>query len=380
MTEHQALICLNLLPGVGPIKVTRLVETFGSASEIFKTKIKHLQQVSGIGGKLAAALAIAPQRYDFAAEEELAARAGVEIVSRACSEYPDLLKHISDPPIVLYVRGDKKILNEGHRGIAMVGSRRPTEYGVHMAQLLGASAVVAGWLTVSGLAVGIDTESHKATLAAGGQTIAVLGSGLGHLYPQENLELARQIAQNGAVISEFPMTFPPDKRSFPMRNRIISGLTSGTIVIEAGLNSGTLITANQANDQGRQVFAVPGRADRPHSQGCHSLIRDGAKLIENFSDVLDEFNGMSLFDFSSTKKDSSIPNKEKKKESISQPVLTLNETEQRIVELLSQGESTVDYLVEYLELPVSKLFASLIEMETKRLVKPLPGRRYALRN
>jgi len=146
------------------------------------------------------------------------------------------------------------------------------------------------------------------------------------------------------------------------------------------LNSGTLITANQANDQGRQVFAVPGRADRPHFQGCHSLIRDGAKLIENFSDVLDEFNQMTLFDFQPTKMRESVEEIEKKKESKSQPVLTLNEIEQRIVKFLSQGESTVDHLVEYLELPVGKLFATLIEMETKRLVKPLPGRRYALRS
>ncbi|MCM8536844.1 MAG: DNA-processing protein DprA [Lentisphaeraceae bacterium] len=380
MNERQALICLNLLSGVGPIKVTRLIESFGSALEIFNQNLRSLCAVDGIGPKLASGILSAPQKCDYLQEESLAKNSGVEIITRFCPEYPDLLKYIPDPPIVLYVRGNSKILNEGHRAIAMVGSRRPTEYGIHMAELLSVSAASAGWMTVSGLAVGVDSAAHRSTLDAGGETVAVLGSGLGRLYPQENLSLARDITVKGAVISEFPMTYPPDKRSFPMRNRIISGLTSGTVVIEAGLNSGTLITANQAADQGRQVFAVPGRADRPQSRGCHSLIRDGAKLIENFSDVLDEFNNMSLFDFSQKEQESVTQQDDKKDERLVRPALTLNETEQRIVEFLSQGESTVDELVVYLELPVGKIFATLIEMETKRLVRPLPGRRYALRN
>ncbi|MCH2208694.1 MAG: DNA-protecting protein DprA, partial [Lentisphaerales bacterium] len=208
---------------------------------------------------------------------------------------------------------------------------------------------------------------------------AVLGSGLGRLYPQENLHLARNIIEKGAVISEFPMTFPPDKRSFPMRNRIISGLTYGTVIVEAGLKSGTLITANQALDQGRQVFAVPGRADQPQSRGCHSLLKQGAKLVENFSDVLEEFNSETLFDFQNQNSIGEEDLNQKNKESVLKPVLTLNETEQRIVKFLSQGESTVDAIVEALKLPIGSLFATLIEMETKRLVRPLPGRRYALR-
>ena len=165
-----------------------------------------------------------------------------------------------------------------------------------------------------------------------------------------------------------------------MRNRIISGLSSGTVVVEAGLNSGTLITANQALDQGKQVFAVPGRADQPHSNGCHSLIKQGAVLVENFSDVLDDFNSASLFDIPIKNKASSQPELLKNQESLGLPVLTLNETEQRIVKFLSQGDATVDSMVDDLKLPIGSLFATLIEMETKRLVRPLPGRRYALRD
>ena len=336
-------------------------------------------RVEGIGPKLAAEILAAPKKIDYLGEEKLAADAGVSIITRNCPDYPNLLKHIPDPPLVLYVRGQTGVLKEGETGISIVGSRRPTDYGIKMAESLSVSAVTSDWTTVSGLALGIDTAVHRATVEYGGKTIAVLGSGLGRLYPQENLHLARNIIEKGAVISEFPMTFPPDKRSFPMRNRIISGLTYGTVIVEAGLKSGTLITANQALDQGRQVFAVPGRADQPQSRGCHSLLKQGAKLVENFSDVLEEFNSETLFDFQNQNSIGEEDLNQKNKESVLKPVLTLNETEQRIVKFLSQGESTVDAIVEALKLPIGSLFATLIEMETKRLVRPLPGRRYALR-
>ena len=376
MDDKRAFICLNLVPGVGPVKVNRLIEIFGSAGEIFKQSAKELKGVEGIGPKLAEEICRGPSQHNPDEELRMAERAGVSILSRACSDYPEFLREIADPPLVLYVRGSISSLNNPCQSIAMVGSRRPSHYGIKMAESLSVSAVTAGWTTISGLAIGIDTATHRATVEAGGTTVAVLGSGLGRLYPQENLELARRICEKGAVISEFPMTFPPDRRSFPMRNRIISGMSCGTIVVEAGLNSGTLITANQANDQGRNVFAVPGRANEPGSRGCHSLIRDGAKLIENFSDVLEEYNNLTLFDAA---KFNIIDATEGKKEvPRTLPALTLSETEQKIVEFLSLGEATVDNMVEELEIAVGKAFATLIEMETKKLVKPLPGRRYTL--
>lgn len=376
MDDKKAFICLNLIPGVGPIKVSRLIEAFGSASEIFKVSAKHLQKVAGIGAKLAADLAAGPTRYNPDEELQMAAKAGVCILSRSCAAYPSYLKEIADPPLVLYVRGNIAVLNEPRKSIAIVGTRRPTQYGIKMASQLAISAVTAGWTIVSGLATGIDTVSHQATVNAGGTTIAVLGSGLARLYPQENLKLAWNICEKGAVVSEFPLTFPPDRRSFPMRNRIISGMTCGTIVVEAGIKSGTLITANQAADQGRNVFAVPGRANEPGSRGCHSLIRDGAKLIENFTDVLEEYNNLSLFDAS--KFDIINATADKKEADQSQLALTLTENERKIVSFLSRGEATVDSMFEELELAVGTVFATLIEMETKNLVKPLPGRRYAL--
>ena len=376
MDNKRAFICLNLVPGIGPIKVNRLIDIFGSAASIFQRSIKELSGVEGIGPKLAREIFEGPGKHNPQVELDMAGKAGVSIISRACPEYPEFLKEIADPPLVLYVRGQVSALNNPYKSIAMVGSRRPSHYGIKMAESLSVSAVTAGWTTISGLAIGIDTAAHRATVEAGGTTIAVLGSGLGRLYPQENLELARRICEKGAVISEFPMTFPPDRRSFPMRNRIISGMSCGTIVVEAGLKSGTLITANQANDQGRNVFAVPGRANEPGSRGCHSLIRDGAKLIENFADVLEEYNNLTLFD--AAKFNIIDDAKGKKEVPRTLPALTLSETEHKIVEFLSRGEASVDNLVEELEIAVGKAFATLIEMETKKLVKPLPGRRYIL--
>ena len=271
MDDKRAFICLNLVPGVGPVKVNRLIDCFGSAAEIFNQGFKNLRGVEGIGPKLAELIVAGPDRYNPEEEITLADQAGVQIITRNCKEYPELLRHIADPPLVLYVKGNLDTLNEGNNSIALVGSRRPSHYGLSMAKSISVSAVSAGWVVVSGLAIGIDTAAHRAVVEADGKTIAVLGSGLGRLYPQDNLELARKITQKGAVISEFPMNYPPDKRSFPMRNRIISGICSGTVVVEAGLKSGTLITADQAADQGRTVFAVPGRADQPHSRGCHKL-------------------------------------------------------------------------------------------------------------
>ena len=376
MDEKRAYICLNLIPGIGPVKVNRLQKIFGSASKILKLPASELSKVEGIGPKLAVSLSEGASNYNPDEELQIAERAGVKILTRNCPEYPAMLKEIPDPPLVLYIRGNIEALQNPWQTIAMVGSRRPTNYGVSMAKSLSVSAVTAGWTVISGLALGIDTTAHKATIDGGGCTIAVLGSGLGRLYPQENLELAKKICEKGAVISEFPMTYPPDRRSFPMRNRIISGLSCGTVVVEAGLKSGTLITANMAAEQGRNVFAVPGRADLPGSRGCHSLIRDGAKLVENFADVLEEYNNMSLFDAAEFNKINTAEEKNRAQHTLKE--LNLNKTEHRIVKLLNQGDATVDSLVEELDLPVGRVFATLIEMETKRLVKPLPGRRYCL--
>ncbi|NQZ58179.1 MAG: DNA-protecting protein DprA [Lentisphaeraceae bacterium] len=372
MNEHSAYICLNLISGIGPLRVKRLIECFSSAAAIFEQKYKDLRSVEGIGEKLARQVLKGPELYNPEEEMGLAQQAGVQIISQVCPQYPQLLLNIVDPPLVLYVRGQVGVLQHGNNTLAMVGSRRPTNYGVHMARSLTESAVAAQWITISGLAIGIATVVHHATVEAHSATIAVLGGGWGRLYPQENLELARRICEKGAVISEFPMGYPPDRRSFPMRNRIISGMSCGTLVVEAGLKSGTLITAGQALEQGRAVFAIPGPVDRPHSRGCHSLIRDGAVLVENFGDIINEFNNTSLFDLPL------ISEIDKKSDSVSRRSLQLSKSEEKILEFLSQGDASVDTIVEELEMAIGMTFATLIEMETKRLVKPLPGKRYTL--
>ena len=377
MNDLESHICLNLIPGIGPIKVNYLTEIFGSAGAIFKQSAKSLRSVEGIGPKLAELLVSGPRNYNPEAELRLVEQAGVRLISRSCPEYPELLKHIPDPPLVLYVKGDVSALDKPNNSIALVGSRRPSYYGLEMAASLSVSASAANWSTVSGLALGIDTAVHKATVDAAGTTIAVLGSGLGHLYPQENISLAREICDKGAVISEFPMTYPPDKRSFPMRNRIISGMSRGTLVVEAGLKSGTMITSGQALEQGRTVFAVPGRANQPHSRGCHSLIRDGAILIESFADVLEEYHNILLVDLPESRQNSGLSEKKENLPALLE--LTLSETEQKILEFLSEGDAAIDTIVEKLQLTVGKVLTTLLQMETKRLVKPLPGRRYALR-
>jgi len=372
LNSLEANICLNLISGIGPVRVRELTAIFGSPECILSQPKRELKRVPGISEKLAANISNWQHTVDLRAEIELAAKAGVEIISRDCSSYPAWLREIPDPPLVLYLRGSIDSLQEPECKLAVVGSRRATRYGIEMAKRFCTAAAAAKWITVSGLALGIDTAAHRSTIDAGGRTVAVIGSGLCRLYPQENLQLAREISENGAVISEFPMNFPPDRRTFPMRNRIISGLSCATLVVEAGLKSGSLITANQAADQGRQVFAVPGRADASHSRGCHSLIRSGAVLAENFSDILEEFNNADLFSAAAANLPSVSDSKKPKRS------LQLSEMEQKIVSYLEGGEASVDSIVTELDLPVGKTFATLIKMETRKLVEALPGRLYRL--
>ncbi|HOG51187.1 MAG TPA: DNA-processing protein DprA, partial [Lentisphaeria bacterium] len=309
---------------------------------------------------------------DPTAEINLASQAGVSIVIEDDDAYPPLLREIHDPPICLYVTGNLDVLKNSAGAIAIVGTRHTSFYGIRMAEMLAASAAQAGWPVVSGLARGIDTAAHEATLRAGGQTIAVIGSGLAYLYPKENTGLAIRIAeQNGAVISEFPMLYRPDRRSFPMRNRIISGITRGTIVVEAGIQSGSLITAAQAIDQNRNVYAVPGLADTPHARGCHALIKDGAKLIENFQDVIDDFNLLPL-EQTTTSETAAAGNTKPPA-----PEIHLQGLELKIWRLVQNGEAYIDDIIAMADEETSSVLAAILTLELKRLVKQLPGKRIA---
>jgi DNA processing protein len=371
----DAYVVLNLVPGIGPLRVAQLLSLYDSPEAILAATAAELARVPGIGGKLAAVLADWRRICDPAAERELAERAGVSIVTRASPDYPELLAQIHDPPLCLYVRGAVEALRRCAHGVAMVGSRHTTPYGMQMAEHLALGAVYAGWPVVSGLARGIDTVVHEAVLKANGCTVAVLGSGLGVIYPQENVPLARRIAEHGgALVSEFPMLFHPDKRTFPMRNRIISGLTLGTVVVEAGGTSGSLITASQAADQGRQVFAVPGRVDSPQSRGCHALIKDGAKLVETFQDIAEEFAclpGMPPPTLPSAQPASTPPTQSPA------VVLELSALEETLLAFLGTSEASIDELVRAADAPAAEVLGALLRLEMRHRVRQLPGRRVA---
>ena len=375
MDSRTAYLILNLLPGIGPTRVRQLVHLLGTPEAVLAAPVEVLAGVPGIGGKLAGILADWHRHCDPEAEAALVQRAGVELVTPVDPAYPALLSRIHDPPLCLYVRGPVEVLARLRHGLAIVGSRRTTRYGVTMAETLATAAAYAGWPVISGLARGIDTVAHEAALAAGGCTAAVIGSGLGYVYPQENIGLARRIvAAGGVILSEFPMMFRPDRRTFPMRNRVISGLCRGTLVVEAGTRSGSLITAAQALEQNRLVFAVPGRVDSPQSRGCHALIKDGAKLVERFQDIAEEFATLpglqSLPAGLIPPADSGCREEESADELLQLPGL-----ERKLLSFIDNTDVAIDDLAQAVGEPVHAVLSALLMLEMRHLVRQLPGRR-----
>lgn len=371
MTDREALIILNMISGIGSARLETLLAYFKSPSAIFDASMSELKRLSGIGAALTEKIAGWKSEINFEKEMGLVEKGGVDIITKLDPEYPELLKEIYDPPICLYVRG--KIPDLAFQSIAIVGSRRMSSYGRRMAKHFAESAVYAGWTVISGLAYGVDAAAHQACLDAGGKTVAVLGSGLARIHPQDHIPMAREIVENGAVISEFPMEFPANRQSFPRRNRIVSGLSRAVLVVEAGLNSGALITANIALEQNRNLYAVPGHADQPQSKGCHQLIKkDGAKLTETFDDIIEDFEYLPGFNFGAG---SAPPTEEE-----TQSAVSLSEEERKILTVLEEnGDSSVDKLMADTALPVAKLLSLLMQMEMKKLIIQLPGRLYSLR-
>ena len=375
MTDREAYIILNIISGIGPARVKSLCGHFGSVSSILQASSGELKSVQGIGNTLAEAISCWKNDSEHESEMKLAEKAGVEIITLADDEYPSVLKEVHDAPLCLYVRGQMPSDNDFMLGV--VGSRRITNYGRSMSEHLSRAAAYAGWTVVSGLAYGTDAVAHKAVVDAGGRTIAVLGGGLARIFPQDHVPLAKSIIESGgAVISEFPMEFAPNRRSFPMRNRIISGLSKGVLVIEAGTVSGALITAKFALDQGRLVFAVPGQADNPQARGCNALIKQGAKLTESFDDIMEEFEFFPEFSRPANHKvvdDHDVANERE------EPGLKLTEDEGRIIGLLKNGDASADSLVAETGMGAGKLLSLLMKMEMKKLISQLPGKRFSLR-
>jgi len=340
-----------------------LLEHFGGDATKILTASKHqLLHVRGIGEETADSIVGWEKAVDLAAEMKRIADSGCEIVIQSDAHYPELLREIYDPPTVLYVKG--KLMPKDKNGVAMVGSRMTTHYGIEVARKLGYQLAYTGVTVVSGGARGIDTAAHQGALSAKGRTICVLGTGISIVFPPENAELFERIALNGAVVSQFPYNRKADKQSFAIRNRIVAGMTLGTVVVEANLTSGALITANFATEYGRQVFAVPGRIDSPRSKGCHELIKKGAKLCEGVEDILSEFEYL----FPASNRPPS-PN-----ETGVLPALDLSENEQKVISVLDREELTIDEVIRKCGLPSSAVSVALFSLEMKRLAKQLPGK------
>jgi DNA processing protein len=362
MESREALVALNLIENVGPVRVRQLMDHFGDAPAILSASRDQLLRVKGIGEETAQTIADWEKAVDLGAELRRINEFGCRIITQADPEYPPLLRQIYDPPVVLYVKGE--LLTKDKNSVAMVGSRMTTHYGVEVARKLAYQLAYLGVTVVSGGARGIDSAAHQGALSARGRTIAVLGTGINLVFPAENAQLYERIIANGALVTQFPFNRPGDKQSFPIRNRIVAGMTLGTVVVEANLTSGALITANFANEYGRQVFAVPGRIDSPRSKGCHDLIKKGAKLCEGAEDILSEFEYL----FPSSNKPPSAA------ETGVLPALELSENEQKVFDALTDEETGIDDVIRKSGLPSSAVSVALLSLEMKRVIRQLPGK------
>ncbi len=362
MDSREALVALNLIEGVGSIRVRQLLEHFGEAPKILSASRSELLRVRGIGDDTAEAIAKWESNVDLAAELRRIQEFGCHVLTQADDSYPESLRQIYDPPVVLYVRG--ALTAKDKNAVAMVGSRTTTHYGLEVARKLAYQLAYVGVTVVSGGARGIDSAAHQGALSAKGRTVCVLGTGISIVFPPENKDLFDRIAENGAVITQFPFNRNGDRQTFAIRNRIVAGMSLGTVVVEANLTSGALITANFATEYGRQVFAVPGRIDSPRSKGCHDLIKKGAKLCEGAEDILSEFEYL----FPSSNRPPSPG------ETGVLPALELSANEQKVYDALTVEESTVDEVIRRSGLPASAVSVALLGLEMKRVVKQLPGK------
>ena len=395
--DTKSLIHLNLIPGIGNHTIRRLLAAFGSAEKSVAATSEELAQIDGLTPDVRQQLIDGRSRAPLAQELELIDQHQCHIVTINDDTYPSLLKQIDDPPVLLYIIGEFPLQNAP--SIAIVGSRSPTEYGKTTSQQLSYQLAERGITVVSGFARGIDTCVHRGALEAGGRTIAVFGCGLSIIYPETNRALTTEIIESGALVSEFPMTMPPRGNNFPRRNRVISGLTLGTLVVEASERSGSLITARHAAEQGREVFAVPGQIFSGMSRGTHSLINQGATLINSVDDLLDALPqdytkvlaGESL---EPARQPTSRPNRdltrsdkaappqstEKRSSPTSQPKAEvapdLTSDEQVVLSAMKDDSIHIDEIMRVTQLPIGKVSSLLVILELKGIVHQLPGKQF----
>jgi DNA processing protein len=360
MTATEACIALNMLPTVGPVRLRKLLEVFETPERVLAAKRTELRKVEGIGSEVADQISNWESIVDLAAELKRVRDFGATVITQNSPSYPKSLREIHAPPIVLYVWGELK--DRDQHAIGIIGARRTTHYGTESAKKLAYQIAYAGLTVISGLARGIDTSAHQGALAAKGRTIAVIGAGLSKLYPPENRALAEKICNgNGAIVSEFSMEIEPDRQTFPMRNRIISGWSHGVLVVEAGLNSGALITASQALEQGRSVYAVPGHINAPSAMGSNRLIQQGAKLVMSASDILDDLQVL-------------LPETRPSPEAAVRPLPELSSDERRVYDAIDSSETPIDQIAAKCDLPSATVSSTLLRLELKHLVKQLPGK------
>lgn len=356
MNDLYYLLKVLSVPGVGNQRVRKLVQKFGTAKSVLDSDIPELCRVDFIDEKTARN--IKTEANAQFAEKQLAdaEKSGIRLISIWDSGYPEILKKIHDPPVLLFIKGNGHFMED--RSIAMVGMRSPSSYGRRMAGMIAGELANRGIHVVSGMARGIDTCAHRGALNAGGSTTAILGCGVNVIYPPENIKLYQEIQQQGMIVSEFPIDEQPLAGHFPRRNRIISGLSLGTVVIEAGEKSGALITAYMALEQGREVFALPGQVGQKNSQGPHRLIKEGAKLIEGIEDIIEE---LSIF---------TIEKDQTRQEQI---LDSLSAGEKHIWQMLSAEPKHIDLITEECNLSTSEALAHLLSMELKNCVSQMSG-------
>ncbi len=355
-TELLALLQLWHTPGIGSGRLRKLLSRFQTAENVLRVSVRELTQVDGIDQVLAGNIKH-NRETDFGEQQlSLVAKHQSHLIHYWDADYPALLKTISDPPVFLFVHGAKACL--ALQQIAVVGTRNPSSYGRLMAEKFARELAAHGFGVVSGLARGVDTWAHRAALQVGGITVAVLASGVDIIYPEENAPLAQEIAERGALVSEYPMATKPEASYFPRRNRIIAGLSLGTVVVEAGAASGALITADNALESNREVFSIPGNINNPKSFGCNHLIQQGAKLVTNLQDILEELPGYSG------------PHAEK-------PLsLLLTEEEEQLYAFLSAEPIHIDDLATRSGFSAGRTLAVLLELELRGLVLQLAGKQF----
>lgn len=373
--ERRDWLALTLVPGIGSAYFVRLLARFGTPSAVLKASEYELAEVVGESR----ARRIRSYREDGDVEEQLRAMAayGAGFITMDDAAYSPRLAEIYDPPLVLYHRGLP--FDPDQPAIAIVGTRQASTYGLMMAETLGRELAARGICVVSGLAAGIDAAAHRGALAAGGCTVAVLGNGVDLVFPAENAELMHEVVQHGCVLSPFPMGMKPLKGNFPQRNRIISGLCLGVVVVEAPPGSGALITARNAAEQGREVFAVPGRARERNSMGPNSLLREGARLAETVEDILAELPVLAEARPLTPVAPSSVPSTADRAPAPKPQPPKLSNVEKDVYETLSGEGAYVDEIALACRIPVSEALSSLTLLELKGLVRQQSGKRFVLR-